>query len=42
MEKELIPKFENKEQMKGYLMALNDLKELILMLEKKLLDEALT
>ncbi len=34
-------KFESKEQMKGYAMALNDLRELIVMLEKKLIEEAI-
>lgn len=42
MVEEKIPKFDNKEQLIGYLACLNDLKELILLLEKKLLEDALT
>lgn len=36
-----IDKFENREQMKGYAMALNDLRELIVELEKRLINNAL-
>jgi len=41
MEKKIISKLENKEQMKGYLKALKDVKDLISMLEEKFLEEAL-
>jgi hypothetical protein len=36
-----VMKFENNEQRKGYLMAVNDLKDLLTMLEKKFIEECL-